>query len=38
MFAESLAQAAITPHMDEAYRAELADLPPLPDGHLTTAL
>ena len=38
MFAKSLAQAAITPRMDEAYQAELADLPPRPDGRLTTAL
>jgi hypothetical protein len=38
MFAKSLAQAAITPRMDQAYQAELADLPPLPDGRLTTAL
>ncbi len=28
MFAKSLAQAAITPRMDDAYQAELADLPP----------
>jgi oxalate decarboxylase/phosphoglucose isomerase-like protein (cupin superfamily) len=38
MFAQSLAQAAITPHMDDAYQAELADLPPAPNGRLTTAL
>jgi uncharacterized RmlC-like cupin family protein len=38
MFATSLAQAAITPRMDDAYQAELADLPPRPDGRLTTAL
>jgi oxalate decarboxylase/phosphoglucose isomerase-like protein (cupin superfamily) len=38
MFAESLAQAAITSRMDDAYQAELADLPPRPDGRLTTAL
>jgi hypothetical protein len=38
MFAKSLAQAAITPHMDDAYQAELADLPPAPNGRLTTAL
>jgi oxalate decarboxylase/phosphoglucose isomerase-like protein (cupin superfamily) len=30
MFAKSLAQAAITPRMDHAYQAELADLPPAP--------
>jgi oxalate decarboxylase/phosphoglucose isomerase-like protein (cupin superfamily) len=38
MFAKSLAQADIAPRMDDAYQAELADLPPLPDGRLTTAL
>jgi hypothetical protein len=38
MFAKSLAQTDITPRMDDAYQAELADLPPLPDGRLTTAL
>jgi oxalate decarboxylase/phosphoglucose isomerase-like protein (cupin superfamily) len=38
MFAKSLARAAITPRMDDAYQAELADLPPRPDGRLTTAL
>ena len=38
MFAKSLAQADIAPRMDDAYQAELADLPPAPDGRLTTAL
>ena len=38
MFAEALAQAEITPQMDQAYQAELPDLPPVPDGRLTTAL
>jgi len=36
MFAKSLAQADIAPRMDDAYQAELADLPPAPDGRLTT--
>ena len=38
MFAESLAKADLDSRMDDAYQAELADLPPLPDGRLTTAL
>src|SRR6201989_3495021 len=37
MFAESLPQADIAPHMEDAYQAELAYLPPRPGGHLPPA-
>ena len=38
MFADALARHGMTPRMDDAYQAELADLPPRANGRLTTAL